>query len=94
MMQHIADETITHRHSKTDRAVPVRQYGSFHPGSGVGGAGEHWGGVSNRFLPQQFIFSSYLRQKYGSDRLPENIAVQDWGVLTKSLSLTIPAPSS
>lgn len=74
MMQNIADETITHRHSKTDRAVPVRQYGSFHPGAVLGGAREHWGGVSNRFLPEQFIFSSHLRQEYGSDRLPENIA--------------------
>ncbi len=42
MMQNIADETITHRHSMRDTAVPVRQYGSFLPGTGVGGAGEHW----------------------------------------------------
>ena len=29
MMQNIADETITHRHSAKDTAAPVRQYGSF-----------------------------------------------------------------
>ena len=28
-MQSKADETITHRHSVRDTAVPVRQYGSF-----------------------------------------------------------------
>ena len=28
MMQNIADETVTHRHSSTERAAPVRQYGS------------------------------------------------------------------
>jgi gluconate 2-dehydrogenase alpha chain len=43
MMQNTAEETITHRHSLKDPAVPVRQHGSFHPGTGVGGAGEHWG---------------------------------------------------
>ena len=44
LMQNIAEETITHRHSVRDPSVPVRQYGSFLPGSGVGGAGEHWNG--------------------------------------------------
>src|SRR5438270_525833 len=41
MMQNTAEETITHRHSLKDSAVPVRQHGSFHPGTGTGGAGEH-----------------------------------------------------
>jgi gluconate 2-dehydrogenase alpha chain len=80
MMQNIADETVTHRHSRRDMAAPVRQYGSFHPGTGVGGAGEHWGGVSNRFLPEQFVLSSHLRQRFSNEQLPENIAVQNWGV--------------
>lgn len=79
MMQNIADETITHRHSSKDRAVPVRQYGSFNPGTGVGGAGEHWGGISNRYRTDQFTLASHLREKYGA-RLPENLAVQDWGL--------------
>ncbi|HTD43695.1 MAG TPA: NAD(P)-binding protein, partial [Bryobacteraceae bacterium] len=34
LMQNIADDTVTHRHSLRDRAVPVRQYGSFLPGTG------------------------------------------------------------
>ena len=37
MMQNTAEETITHRHSLKDSAVPVRQHGSFHPGTGTGG---------------------------------------------------------
>src|SRR3954453_4097835 len=44
MMQSTADETHTHRHSVRDTAVPIRQHGSFLPGSGVGGAGEYWSG--------------------------------------------------
>jgi gluconate 2-dehydrogenase alpha chain len=79
MMQNIAEETVTHRHSMADRASPVRQYGSFQPGTGVGGAGEHWGGVSNRFLPSQFVLATHLREKFGS-KLPEDLAVQDWGI--------------
>src|SRR5438876_5714007 len=30
------------RHPARASAVPIRQYGSFNPGTGVGGAGEHW----------------------------------------------------
>ena len=80
LMQNIAEETITHRHSSKDSAVPVRQYGSFLPGTGVGGAGEHWGGASFRFLPDLFTLRSHLTQKHGAAKLPEDLAVQDWGV--------------
>ena len=80
MMQNIADETITHRHSASAAAVPVRQYGSFLPGSGVGGAGEHWNGASWRFLPELFTLRSHLNEKHGAAKLPADLAVQDWGV--------------
>src|SRR5580692_10347352 len=85
MMQNIADETITHRHSTRDRAVPVRQYGSFLPGSGVGGAGEHWNGAAWRFLPDQFILRTHLKEKHGAAKLPEDLAVEDWGVTYEEL---------
>jgi gluconate 2-dehydrogenase alpha chain len=65
MMQNIADETVTHRHSRKDAAAPVRQYGSFHPGTGVGGAGGHWGGriqpVPSRAVHSGFPFASEIR---------------------------------
>jgi gluconate 2-dehydrogenase alpha chain len=79
MMQNLAEETMTHRHSVRAGAVPIRQYGSFNPGTGVGGAGEHWGAISYRFYPENFKLGTFLREKYGS-RLPPNLAVQDWGV--------------
>jgi gluconate 2-dehydrogenase alpha chain len=78
MMQNLANETVTHRHSTNDRAVPVRQYGSFNPGTGVGGAGEHWGAVSNRYRTDQFTLATHLRERFGS-RLPADLMVQDWG---------------
>src|SRR5580692_3242959 len=80
MMQNIADETITHRHSTSATAVPVRQYGAFLPGSGVGGAGEHWNGAAWRFLPELFRLRSHLNERHGSTRLPADLDVQDWGV--------------
>jgi gluconate 2-dehydrogenase alpha chain len=84
MMQNIAEETITHRHSRRDAAIPVRQYGSFLPGAGVGGAGEHWQGMAFRFLESQFTLASHLRERFAA-RLPEGLAVQDWGVTYRDL---------
>lgn len=78
MMQNLSEETATHRHSMRDSAVPIRQYGSFNPGTGVGGAGEHWAGISYRFYPEQFRLGSYLRETFGT-KVNENVAVQDWG---------------
>ena len=66
MMQNLSEETATHRHSMRDNAAPIRQYGSFNPGTGVGGAGEHWAGISYRFYPEAFRLASYLREKYGA----------------------------
>ena len=79
MMQNLAEETATHRHSARAMAVPIRQYGSFNPGTGVGGAAEHWGGISYRFYPENFRLATFLREKHGN-RLPETLMVQDWGV--------------
>jgi len=80
MMQDASLETITLRHTMTKRAFPLRQHASFLPGSGVGGAGEHWNGLCPRFLPDCFELLSRTVEKYGTKRLPEDHAIQDWGV--------------
>ena len=80
MMQDLSLETVTVRHDSTQRALPMRQYGSFLPGSGVGGAGEHWNGICPRFLPDCFELFSRTVEKYGAKRLPADHAIQDWGV--------------
>src|ERR1700688_2884069 len=84
-MQNLADETMTHRHSTNDVAVPVRQYGSFLPATGGGGAGEHWGGVANRYRPAQFGLTRHLREIRGPQNVHEGLAVQDWGVPSDEL---------
>ena len=80
MMQNPAEETITHRHSMRATAVPIRQYGSFLPGTGVGGSGEHWQGMAWRFMPDMFTLRTHLADKHGAARLPENLTAADWGV--------------
>jgi gluconate 2-dehydrogenase alpha chain len=80
MMQDASRETVTLRHSARDRALPLRQHGSFLPGSGVGGAGEHWNGVVPRGLPDCFQLLTRTVEKYGAKRLPEDHAIQDWGI--------------
>ena len=80
MMQDLSLETVTLRHAPGQRALPLRQHGSFLYGSGVGGAGEHWSAVSLRNLPDTFEIFSRTIEKYGASRLPEDHSIQDWGV--------------
>jgi gluconate 2-dehydrogenase alpha chain len=85
MMQDASQETVTLRHDASQRALPLRQHGSFLPGSGVGGAGEHWSAVCPRFLPDCFELRSRTAEMYGAARLPEDHSIQDWGVMYDEL---------
>jgi gluconate 2-dehydrogenase alpha chain len=60
--------------------LPLRQHGSFLPGTGVGGSGEHWSGIAYRYLPDVFELLTRTREKYGDKRLPADHAIEDWGV--------------
>jgi gluconate 2-dehydrogenase alpha chain len=80
LVQNPADQTITHRHSVKDRAAPIRQYGAFRPGTGTGGTSEHWGGISDRYLPEFFVLATHLREKFGAARLSPDWSIQDWGM--------------
>jgi gluconate 2-dehydrogenase alpha chain len=80
MMQDLSQETVTLRHNAGQRAVPLRQHGSFQPGSGVGGSGEHWNALCPRFLPDCFELLSRTTEKYGAKALPEDHSIRDWGV--------------
>jgi len=80
MMQDYSQETATLRHTVRDRAIPIRQLGSFMPGQGTGGAGEHWGAVFPRFVPDVFELLKSTTERYGPKKLPENHSVVDWGI--------------
>ena len=55
-------ETVTLRHSPSETALPLRRLGSFLPGTGVGGAGAHWNGVTWRLLPSDHNLRSHLAE--------------------------------
>jgi gluconate 2-dehydrogenase alpha chain len=80
MVQNAAEQTITLRHTNKDTAVPIRQYGSFHPGTGTGGASEAWQGIAGRFPPDHMVLASHLREKFGASRLPKDWTIRDWGI--------------
>ena len=80
MMQDASQETVTLRHDASGQALPLRRFASFLPGSGIGGAGEHWNGQCPRNLPDFFEVLSRTKEKYGASRLPADHAIQDWGI--------------
>ena len=78
MFQNNSRETLTFRNNRGQTALPMRRWGSFLPGEGVGGGGVHWNGQTWRFLPSDFVAASHNIERYGS--LPEGMTVQDYGV--------------
>ncbi|MFP3358313.1 MULTISPECIES: GMC family oxidoreductase [Caryophanaceae] len=80
LMQDLSKETITFRNSRNQKALPMRQLGSFLLGEGLGGAGTHWNGQTWRFLPYDFEIKSMTDAKYGANKLPPEYTLQDWGI--------------
>ena len=75
-----AQNTFTFRNKVNQTALPIRSWGAFMPGNGVGGAGVHWNGEIWRFLPSDFVLKSHLTQRYGAKFLPPDMSIQDWGL--------------
>lgn len=80
LMQDLSKETITHRNNEKMRALPMRDYGTFIVGDGVGGAGSHWNGQTYRFLPYDFEIKTLTDKKYGANKLKPEYTIQDWGM--------------
>jgi len=80
LMQDLSRETLTFRNSMNETALPMRQFGSFLPGEGVGGAAVHWNGQTWRFLPWDFETRSRTIERYGSSAMPADCTSQDWGL--------------
>jgi gluconate 2-dehydrogenase alpha chain len=73
-------ETLTVRNNMKQTALPIRSFSGFLPGNGVGGAGVHWNGQTWRFLPNDFNLRSHLEERYGADKIPADMTIQDWPV--------------
>jgi gluconate 2-dehydrogenase alpha chain len=80
LMQDNSTDTITFRNVADERALPIRRFGAFLPGEGVGGSGIHWGGLHWRFLPDDFRIRSKIVERYGANAIPEGMTIQDWPV--------------
>ncbi|ASS67057.1 MULTISPECIES: GMC family oxidoreductase [unclassified Paenibacillus] len=80
LMQDLSKETITFRSKEQVRALPMRQYGSFLLGDGLGGSGVHWNGQTFRFLPYDFQIRTKTIERYGKAKIPDGMTLQDWGI--------------
>ncbi|UEM03483.1 GMC family oxidoreductase [Skermanella rosea] len=80
LMQDPAQETVTFRHSADKTALPMRRFGAFLPGDGVGGMGTHWNAQTYRFLPSDHTLRSHLTERYGRKKIPDDMLIADWGV--------------
>lgn len=78
LMVDLANETWTWRPNPRLPSLPIRQYGSFHPGQGLGGAGIHWAAQTWRFFPSDFNYRTHHIERYGEEKLPEGNRIQDW----------------
>jgi len=85
LMQDTARETVTFRNRRDQRALPVRRWNSFLPGTGVGGAAVHWNGQTYRFQDSDFRMRTRTEERYGKDFLDPEITVQDWGVSAEDM---------
>ncbi len=85
LMQNMKVEPITFRNTPDQEALPMRQLGSFLPGTDLGGAGVHWNGQTWRFLPSDFRLRSHHEERYGKGFIPEDLTVQDWGITYEEL---------
>ena len=80
MMHPLTREAWTWRPHPRAPALPMRRYGSFHPGQGVGGAAVHWSGQLWRFYPSDFQYRTHHIERYGEEMLPEGNRIQDWPI--------------
>ena len=85
LMQDPSVQTLSFRNFPEQKALPMRQLGSFLPGEGVGGAMVHWNGQTWRFQPEWFRLKSWVTEKYGKDFLADEVTIQDWGVTYEEL---------
>ena len=85
MFQNPARDAMSFRNNVRETALPIRQYSSFLPGDGLGGAGVHWNGATFRFLEADFVQRTHYTQKYGAAIFGDDCTSQDWGVTYNDL---------
>src|SRR3974390_2008250 len=80
LMQDNSIDTISFRNEPSESALPIRRFGAFLPGEGVGGTGIHWGALHWRVLPADFRIRSAITERSAVNAIPETMTIQDWPV--------------
>lgn len=78
--QNLNEETYTLRNSLDQEAKPLRDKTMAVIGEGIGGGGSHWAAQTHRYYPYDFEIRSKTIGKYGEDKIPEDMTLQDWGI--------------
>ena len=80
IMQNLTGHTVTSRNEIDETALPVRTMQNMQLGTDVGGASVHWAGATYRYWPYEFEIRSQTIERYGEDKIPEDMNLQDWGI--------------
>ena len=85
LIQDNVREPMSLRHALDETALPIRRWGAFLPGTGLGGAGAHWNGQTWRFQESDFVLRTHLAERYGRNFVDPELTLQDWGVTYREL---------
>src|SRR5258707_7806634 len=77
LMQDNSVDTVTFRNASDQTALPIRRWGAFLPGEGVGGTSNHWGGLHWRFLPSAYPLNSARQGKYCGNTIPADMNIDE-----------------
>lgn len=73
-------ETLTFRHGTGETALPIRRWGAFTRGTGLGGAGSHWNGMHWRYLPYDLNPRRHIQERYGRAAIAPEMTIGDFGI--------------
>lgn len=72
--------TVTARGTSDDEAFPLRTQSENFEGNNVGGSSVHWSGVTQRGRKFDLQARSITIEKYGEDKIPKDMNLQDMGI--------------
>lgn len=85
IMIDLKDDTLTFRNDSEQTALPLREASKSTIGTGTGGGGLHWAAQTHRYFPYDFEIRSQTIDRYGSDKIPEDMPIHDWGITYEEL---------
>ncbi|WP_249872826.1 GMC family oxidoreductase [Oceanobacillus saliphilus] len=80
LMKPITSDTVTVRNNEKQDSRPLRNIINHPIGTGTGGSGVHWAGQTYRYYPYDFEIKSKTIERYGEEKIPEGMTLQDWGI--------------